>query len=297
MNHWLFQIMYDWYPQSWESMIKKGIAAQNYPLHVWVGAERNHNALKKLDKDDFIVASFKRHRFAGYGRLISHFYIGGPSLEIPHRDSDNELLDFHERFNCEWTVIPVESGHPFIKCSDLKKQGYNIDMTRGLCVKQIDEESFNAIKSKLDSSGAKRVLSEIEMDNPGYRNLITIPTPSIESIVESDLDSILAEEQFEGMRGQRFITYYERNPKLRSEAISIHGYKCMACGFDFEQRYGERGSNYIEVHHLNPISSLEGETRVDPERDLAVVCSNCHSMIHLKKDEVLSLDELRKIIK
>jgi len=71
----------------------------------------------------------------------------------------------------------------------------------------------------------------------------------------------------------------------------------MACGFDFEERYGRRGSNFIEVHHLKPVSSLEEETGIDPKTEMVVVCSNCHRMIHRKKDEVLSLDELRKIIR
>lgn len=135
----------------------------------------------------------------------------------------------------------------------------------------------------------ERKLNSIAMPNG-------IPS-SIEAMVEADLDSILAEEGlFEGKKGQRFITYYERNPKLRSKAIIIHGFKCMACGFDFEEKYGERGSKFIEVHHLMPVSSLEEESMVDPEKEMVVVCSNCHRMIHRKKDEVLSLEELKEII-
>jgi 5-methylcytosine-specific restriction protein A len=71
----------------------------------------------------------------------------------------------------------------------------------------------------------------------------------------------------------------------------------MACNFDFKQRYGERGSNFIEVHHLKPVSSLDEATLVDPKTEMAVVCSNCHRMIHREKDNVLSLDELREIIR
>ena len=120
---------------------------------------------------------------------------------------------------------------------------------------------------------------------------------TIESIVDADLDSILAEEGLaEGKMGQRYVTYYERNPKLRSKAIWYHGFKCMACGFDFQEKYGDRGSKFIEVHHLKPISSLEKETIVDHKTEMAVVCSNCHRMIRRKKDKVLSLKELREII-
>jgi 5-methylcytosine-specific restriction protein A len=101
-----------------------------------------------------------------------------------------------------------------------------------------------------------------------------------------DLDAFRSEEEFfeEGKQKKRFTNYYERNPKLRTAAIQYHGTRCMACGFDFEKVYGKHGTGYIEVHHLLPVSSLKMKTKVDPKTDMAVVCSNCHRMIHRKKD-------------
>jgi len=51
------------------------------------------------------------------------------------------------------------------------------------------------------------------------------------------------------------------------------------CGFDFFERYGKLGENFAEVHHLLPLGSQSAPSRTTLE-DLAVVCSNCHSMIH-----------------
>lgn len=101
----------------------------------------------------------------------------------------------------------------------------------------------------------------------------------------------------EGQPTQYYTTRYERDPRNRMEAIEIHGTKCMACGFDFEKFYGERGKNYIEVHHIIPLSSRNEQVEVNPATDLVVVCANCHRMIHRKKNQVLSLEELKKIIK
>ena len=70
----------------------------------------------------------------------------------------------------------------------------------------------------------------------------------------------------------------------------------MACGFDFEATYGEIGKNYIEVHHTKPLYSLEQETIVNPRTDLVCLCSNCHRMIHRKRDSILTLEELKEII-
>ncbi|WP_245687108.1 HNH endonuclease [Streptacidiphilus griseoplanus] len=53
---------------------------------------------------------------------------------------------------------------------------------------------------------------------------------------------------------------------------------CEVCNFNFEQAYGERGVGYIECHHIVPLHVAgEGATKL---ADLALICSNCHRMIH-----------------
>jgi 5-methylcytosine-specific restriction protein A len=91
----------------------------------------------------------------------------------------------------------------------------------------------------------------------------------------------------------------ERDPRLRArkikEARTQLGYvRCEACGFDFERTYGERGRDYIECHHKNPLSQT-GRTTTSLI-DLALVCSNCHRMIH-RSQPWLSLDELRSLLR
>ena len=100
----------------------------------------------------------------------------------------------------------------------------------------------------------------------------------------------------EGHRELIYTARYERSPILRKRAIQIHGTTCMACAFNFYKFYGERGRDYIEVHHLIPLSTLEEEIEINPASDMAVVCSNCHRMIHRDRNNILSIDELRQII-
>lgn len=120
--------------------------------------------------------------------------------------------------------------------------------------------------------------------------------PEIETAAEKDIEAYQVEELFEGSSEKRYVNYYERNPKVRATAIRIHGTRCMACDFDFEKVYGERGKGYIEVHHVVPISKSDGMKQVNPKKDLVVLCANCHRMVHRDKDHVLSLDELKCII-
>jgi 5-methylcytosine-specific restriction enzyme A len=51
------------------------------------------------------------------------------------------------------------------------------------------------------------------------------------------------------------------------------------CGFDFHERYGAIGEGYAQVHHLQPLADLDGPKEMTLA-DLAVVCANCHAMIH-----------------
>lgn len=101
----------------------------------------------------------------------------------------------------------------------------------------------------------------------------------------------------EGQQTQRWTTTYERNPRMRADAIQLHGVVCMGCGFNFETKYGAIGSGFIEVHHTRPISSLDGAGPIDPLSDLVVLCSNCHSIVHRKRPSPLSLDALRALVK
>ena len=82
------------------------------------------------------------------------------------------------------------------------------------------------------------------------------------------------------------------------EVKKIHGLKCECCGLNFEERYGKLGKGFIEVHHLIPLSSLKlGECKeYDPHKDFAVLCSNCHRMIHRQSDPS-DIDALRKQLK
>ena len=121
---------------------------------------------------------------------------------------------------------------------------------------------------------------------------------NFEGVVASDLDSLEAEEEyFEGTRKQRFVNYYERDKNLRAAAVEHHGVTCKVCSFNFEQEYGERGKDYIEVHHLRPVSTLGKQTKVDPKTDMTVLCSNCHRMIHRRKDHVLTPEELKSLLR
>jgi 5-methylcytosine-specific restriction protein A len=71
--------------------------------------------------------------------------------------------------------------------------------------------------------------------------------------------------------------------------------KCEVCDFDFEDVYGTLGKSFCEVHHKTPISANEIEVETKLE-DLAIICSNCHRIIHRTKP-MLNLNEFIALLK
>jgi predicted HNH restriction endonuclease len=144
--------------------------------------------------------------------------------------------------------------------------------------------------------GTKILIETIEQFKTYNIYVDHIPN-KLDQTVRQDLENIESENFTEGGMSLRLVNYFERNPDLRARAIRIHNTTCQACGFNFEDKYGEHGKDFIEVHHINPVSRNLERIIVDPEKDLVVVCSNCHRMIHRNKMKILSLEDLRELIK
>src|SRR5690606_12073277 len=100
----------------------------------------------------------------------------------------------------------------------------------------------------------------------------------------------------EGTMSRIVVNAYERNPVARRRCIEHHGSSCTVCGFDFGAFYGPIAAGVIHVHHLRPVSSEPGESRVvDPIEDLRPVCPNCHVVLH-RREPPLSIDGARAVV-
>ena len=107
----------------------------------------------------------------------------------------------------------------------------------------------------------------------------------------------------EGAVRVKMIIHRQREAKLRErkidDALAITGQlacEVPGCGFDFKKRYGSLGSRYAEVHHLKPLAARAKKGALTRLEDLAIVCANCHRMIH-RGGECLPLEGLIKVAK
>jgi 5-methylcytosine-specific restriction protein A len=111
-----------------------------------------------------------------------------------------------------------------------------------------------------------------------------ISAGDLQDLAQADDDEL--DDDFSAPEGRLLLRRHrarERNKGLRKKKIESVLRKggtleCESCGFDFEEVYGERGAGYVECHHVVPLHQAgEGKTKLS---DLALICANCHRMIH-----------------
>lgn len=115
------------------------------------------------------------------------------------------------------------------------------------------------------------------------------------ALPEEDLDETFPE----GRILTRLHLRRERNQRLvkrkKEQVLRETGrLACEVCDFDFASTYGDLGAGVAECHHLIPLAELpeQTETRLS---DLAVVCANCHRILH-RGDPPPTMAELRALV-
>jgi 5-methylcytosine-specific restriction endonuclease McrA len=83
-----------------------------------------------------------------------------------------------------------------------------------------------------------------------------------------------------------------RNASLRTAALARAKGVCEGCTVDFSRLLAGRGVRVLEVHHKNAISSRT-EPSLTKVEELAVLCPNCHALVHLDADPPRPVEDLR----
>lgn len=116
---------------------------------------------------------------------------------------------------------------------------------------------------------------------------------------KTDISPVEFEEPTIIEGGSKLATHmrYERNAslikKIKAQALKENKMlNCVVCNFSFLAQYGELGLGFIEAHHIYPLSEREG-AQVTRKSDIALVCSNCHRMLH--RDSEMTIKKLKDI--
>jgi 5-methylcytosine-specific restriction protein A len=72
----------------------------------------------------------------------------------------------------------------------------------------------------------------------------------------------------------------QRNSKLAKDIKAELGSTCQGCGITLSSVYGNIGTDFVEAHHLTPLSLAPKEGAQLTVKDFAVLCPTCHRIIH-----------------
>jgi len=134
----------------------------------------------------------------------------------------------------------------------------------------------------------------------GVRQMITVPSEFVGRFL-ARLGNAPKElkhsavSDIEGIKTEAVHLTTKRSRRLRDLAFANAEGVCCVCDRDFSQLLDGRGVRALQVHHRRQLSALRIPrcTNLD---DLAVVCANCHMLIHIDAEKPLAIEQLRKML-
>lgn len=120
----------------------------------------------------------------------------------------------------------------------------------------------------------------------GYGVAELLNDASVESISSDEGETVpkthLAKERSPALRQEKILSELRQKGKVR----------CEVCSADLLKQYGKHGLAGYEVHHRKPISDGSRDTYL---KDLAILCANCHRVLHQTKP-LPSVEQFAKTI-
>lgn len=220
------------------------------------------------------------------------------SLESKSFVSTNaEIINLSKILN----KLPLHSNH--IKNSDFRNpNGVAMKLSNFTAIDPNNPAKGLDRSSKLD----KQVFYEFKDNRDILKNISDlIIKASSDNVLSSkiyqieDGSEVYIKEAVEGEIIFKLHKVRERNHKLvdskKQQILKENGkLACEVCDFDFNEKYGEIGKGFIECHHKQQLSTYNNNQKTILD-DLALVCSNCHRMLH-RFPEDMSIERLKSQI-
>jgi hypothetical protein len=142
-------------------------------------------------------------------------------------------------------------------------------------------EFFGEFNRAAEKEGGKPPSKPETSNNSSLRS-----APNLGFAEESDIEGIKTEViQFRTKRSRR----------LRLAALNAAKGRCCVCDRDFSKVLQGRGVRVLQVHHRDQLAALAAPV-LTKLSDLAVVCANCHMLLHLDANKSLRVEELRQML-
>jgi hypothetical protein len=180
------------------------------------------------------------------------------------------------RLNAAWGVGAVQARY--------SEDGHWYATLERFPAALFDANGFVLFPTKTDyqESPHLSIGKQISIPKPGISGIpgyVRVPASEPSPWTDVDLHGVEASEG-----GQRLVQHLQRERNrtiVRQKKRSASSLDCEICGFSFAGAYGDAARDFCEVHHLVPLSDVE-PTTATRLADLAVLCANCHRVIHLR---------------
>ena len=88
----------------------------------------------------------------------------------------------------------------------------------------------------------------------------------------------------------------KRDGRLRRVALNGSVGVCAVCDVDFSLVLGGKGIRVLQAHHKRQLSQ-SSRPKINTPQDLAVVCANCHALIHINPKKALTIASIRSMLR
>jgi hypothetical protein len=239
----------------------------------------NHAAapgFKKVDTDDVVWAvTTKAKRLVLIGRIVVGSVVGQEEAEkrLPYSPWPGEF-------------------HVLAKDGSIAKHQVEIDIERiGRRLRFISPKS-----DRLPPERAKWGMSlrSVRMLSPESARLLRKQLKEGARRTKAKGERELA-AAVEGMLRESLHYQRGRSRELRDRALAGAEGKCEACQRDYSKLLDGQGRKVLQVHHKKQLALFDGP-QLTKMSDLAVVCANCHALIHINPKKALPVRRLRQLL-
>jgi hypothetical protein len=156
--------------------------------------------------------------------------------------------------------------------------------------------SYELASRKILNSPIATSRNDVFQESRGKKKLSVLWQPLRVDMITFP-DEVSSTQVFgEGSVRQVTVNAYERSSEARSLCIAYYEARCFICKLDFAAVYGKAVEGFIHVHHLRQLSEIGAQYEVNAIEDLRPVCPNCHAVIHSRRNDPYSIEEVRAMI-
>ncbi len=135
----------------------------------------------------------------------------------------------------------------------------------------------------------------IQVGRQQAMTLVPLTAHDVQRVEQSAGGCFADEADIEGTKTEVVQFKTKRSRRLRDLAFKAARGVCCVCRRDYSTLLGGRGVRVLQVHHRDQLAARDAPS-LTKVKDLAVVCANCHLLLHLDPKNALSVEDLQEML-